>query len=564
MSPNFVRRPYSPRSKGLAIVLFTAVSAALLLGLSLTSCNGASSTSGGTTPPPTTPPPSSGTADVLTYHNDVARTGQNLSEKSLTTSKVNSSSFGKLFAIPVDGKVDAEPLYVSRLIINQMAHNILVVATEHGSVYAVDADNGNAVWQVSTLQTGESPSDDHGCGQITPEIGASATPVIDRHAGPHGTIYLTAMSKDGSGNYHQRLHALDLTTGEEQFGGPKEIGATYPGNGDNSSGGVVTFDPKQYAERSGLLLLNGAIYTAWTSHCDARPYTGWVMSFDQNTLTPVSVLNLTPNGNEGAVWMTGAGPAADSSGNIYLLAANGVFDSTLNSSGFPNQADYGNAFLKLSTTNKQLAVADYFEMFNQAQENAADADLGSGGVVLLPDVTDPSGKVWHLAAGAGKDTHIYLVDRDNMGKFTVGSNNIYQQLSSALPGGIWSMPAYFNNTLYYGSVGNQMRAFTLSNARLGNGPSSQTANTFPYPGATPSISANGSSNGIVWAMENSGTAVLHAFDASDLSHELYNSNQASGGRDHFGAGNKFITPMIANGRVYIGTTNSVGVFGLLQ
>jgi hypothetical protein len=551
-----------------AVILFVLLLGALLLALNLAGCNSTTSSSGNnppptTTPPPTTPPPSSGSADVVTYHNDNARTGENLNETTLTTSNVNSSSFGKLaFSITTNSKVDAEPLYLSSVSISGQTHNVLYVAAENDNVYAFDADNGTMLWQVSMLPSGETTSDDHGCSQITPSIGVTSTPVIDRNAGTHGTIYVVAMSKDGSGSYHQRLHALDITTGAEEFGGPKEIQATYPGSGDNSSGGMVTFAPGQYAERAGLLLLNGVIYTAWTSHCDQRPYTGWIISYDQNTLAQVSVLNLTPNGNEGAIWMSGAGLAADSSGNIYALDANGTFDSTPNVNNFPSQGDFGNAFLKISTTNKQLAVADYFEMFNQASENGSDQDLGSGGAMVLPDVTDNSSKTWHLAVGAGKDSNIYVVDRDNMGKFG-STNNIHQELQGALAGGVWSMPAYFNHTVYYGAVGNNLRAFAISNAQLSSTPSSQTSNSFTYPGATPSISANGTSNGIVWATENTGTAVLHAYDATDLTHELYNSNQASGGRDHFGAGNKFITPMIANGKVYVGTTTGVGVFGLL-
>jgi hypothetical protein len=535
----------------------------LLFGLSLVGCKSGSSSSA-TTPPANNPPSTPSGTDVLTYHNDNGRTGQNLTESTLTASNVNSSTFGLLLTIPADGKVDAQPLYASQLSVNGASHNVLFVETEHGSVYAFDADNGTSLWHVSTLQSGESTSDDHGCSQITPEIGVTATPVIDRSAGPHGTVYVTAMSKDGSGNYHQRLHALDITTGGEQFGGPAEIQASYPGSGDNSSGGSVVFDPSQYAERAGLLLLNGAIYTAWTSHCDQRPYTGWVMSYDQNTLAQKSVLNLTPNGNEGSIWMSGAGLAADSTGNIFVLDANGTFDTTLNANGFPSQGDYGNAFLKLSTTNNQLAIADYFEMFNQSAENGTDADLGSGGALVLPDLTDSSNKVWHLAVGAGKDSNIYLVDRDNMGKFNSNSNSIHQELAGALVGGIWAMPAYFNNTVYYAAVGSNLRAFSISNAQLSTSPSSRSANSFAYPGATPSVSANGTSNGIVWAAENSGTAVLHAYDATNLANELYNSNQAANSRDQFGSGNKFITPMIVNGKVYVGTTNGIGVFGLLH
>ncbi|PWT79621.1 MAG: pyrrolo-quinoline quinone [Acidobacteria bacterium] len=533
----------------------------LASALYLLSC---SSRSTPKTPPPTSPSPTAG-PDVTTYHNDVARTGQNVSESILTPANVNSSNFGKLFSFQTDGKVDGQPLYLGGLsIAGKGTHNVLYVVTEHGSVYAVDADTGASLWQVSTLLPGETTSDDHGCDQITPEIGITATPVIDRKAGANGTIYVVGVSKDSSGGYHQRLHALDVTTGAEEFGGPKDIQASFPGTGDSSSGGKVVFDPGQYAERAGLLLVNGVIYTSWTSHCDFRPYTGWMMGFDQNTLAQVSVLNVTPNGSEGSFWMSGTAPAADSSGNIYALDANGTFETTLNSSGFPNQGDFGNAFLKISTANKQLAVADYFEMSNQSSENSTDGDLGSGGALVLPDLTNGSGQTVRLAVGAGKDGHIYVVNRDSMGKFDPVSNHIYQELTGSLAGQVFSMPAYFNNAIYYGAVDDHIKAFTISNAQVSSAPASQSNNTFGYPGSTPSISANGISGGIVWAAENGSNAILHAYDAGDLANELYNSNQASGGRDRFGTGNKFITPMITNGKVYVGTTNGVGVFGLLH
>jgi hypothetical protein len=503
------------------------------------------------------------TTDVLTYHNDIARTGQNLTESTLTTSNVNSSTFGKLGFYAVDGLVDAEPLYASNLAVpNNGTHNVLIAATEHDSVYAFDADSGASLWQVTMLKTGETTSDDRGCGQVTPEIGVTSTPVIDRTSGPNGAVYVVAMSKDASGDYHQRLHALDLALGTELFGGPTEVQATYPGTGDNSSNGKVVFDPGQYEERSALLLLNGVIYTGWTSHCDARPYTGWIMGYSESTLAQTTVLNVTPNGNEGSIWMAGAGLAADTSGNIYFLDANGVFDTTLNSGGFPSQGDYGNAFMKLSTSGNQLAVADYFEMDNGPAESDSDTDLGSGGTIVLPDLIDGSGNTWHLAVGAGKDSNLYLVNRDSMGKFSPNNNNIYQELSGALPGGVFAMPAYFNNTIYYGSVGSPIQAFTITNAKLSTSATAQTANTFGYPGATPSISANGSSSGIVWAVENTSPAVLHAYNATNLS-EIYNSNQASNGRDQFGNGNKFITPTIINGKVFVGTPTGVAVFGLL-
>src|SRR5512146_3228020 len=241
--------------------------------------------------------------DVLTYHNDNARTGQNLQETILTPANVNPSTFGKLFVIPVDGKVDAQPLYVSRVSIpGKSSHNALYVVTEHDSVYALDADDGHALWRVSALKPGETPSDDRGCMQVTPEIGITATPVIDRSIGPHGTLYLIAMSKNASGQYFQRLHALDLATGEEVFGGPVDIHATYPGTGDDSRDGKVIFDPKQYKERTALLLVGHTLITAWASHCDYRPYTGWIIAYDINSLKQTSALNITPNGTEGAFW----------------------------------------------------------------------------------------------------------------------------------------------------------------------------------------------------------------------------------------------------------------------
>ena len=502
--------------------------------------------------------------DVATYHNDLSRTGQNLAETILTPANLSSATFGKLGLLAVDGAVDAQPLYLSGVTLpGAGTHNVVYVVTENDSVYAFDAITGQTLWEVSVLGSNELPSDDRGCSEVAPEIGITSTPVIDRTRGPNGAIYLVAMSTDGSGHYFQRLHALDITTGAELFGGPATIQATYPGTGDNSNGQNVVFDPSQYKERAALLLANGVVYTTWASHCDTRPYTGWIMGFDANTLAMSQVLNVTPNGSQGGIWMSGAGPAADSSGNIYLLDGIGTFDATLNANGFPNQGDFGNAFLKLSSA-PGLAVSDYFEMFNQSAENAGGLDLGSGGVLLLPDLTDTLGKVWHLAVGAGKDTNLYVVNRDSMGGFNSSGNQIYQEISGALPGGIWSMPAYFNNTLYYGPVNNAILAFGISSAQLTATPTSQTSATFAYPGATPSISANGSSSAILWAVENNNTgAVLHAYDATNLANELYNSNQAANGRDAFGPGNKFITPTIANGRVYAGTPNGVAMFGLI-
>jgi hypothetical protein len=507
----------------------------------------------------------SGFKGVLTWHNDNLRTGRNPNESKLTLANVNSTTFGKLFVINTDGVVDAEPLYARNLTVNGGTHNVLFVASEHDTVYGFDADTGATLWQVTLLGQGEKTSDPRGCGQVKPEIGVTSTPVIDLTAGAHGTIYLVAMSKDSGGNYHQRLHALDVTTGAEEFGGPVEIQAQYPGTGDGSQGGFVIFDPKQYKERAGLLLLNHVVHTTWASHCDIRPYTGWIIGYDQTTLAQQSVLNITPNANEGAIWAAGAGPAADSGGNIYFLDANGKFDTQLDAKGFPVNGDYGNAIVKLSTKNGQLTVADYFNMYNTVSESQADEDLGSGGAMVVPNIKDSNGKAHQLVIGAGKDANIYIANRMNMGKFNPNNNDqLYQEVQGALGGSVFSAPAFASNRIYYGAAGDKIRAFGFdSNAKLNPTPQSQTSNSFGFPGTTPSISGSTAKNMILWAAENSNPAVLHAYNANDLAVELYNSNQASGGRDQFGNGNKYVVPMIANGKVYVGTTKGVGVFGLL-
>lgn len=507
------------------------------------------------------PPPSN--VSVLTYHNDNSRTGQNLNETILTTANVNSNQFGMIGTIAVDGPVDAEPLYIGGMTINGATHNVLFVATENDSVYAFDADSFTQLWQNQLLSgTGESPSDNRSCDQVEPTIGVTSTPVIDPHAGPNGTIFVVAMSKSGS-TYHQRLHALDLTTGVDRMAAP-DITATG-------------FTPGQYEERTGLLLLNSVIYLAWTSHCDSNPYNSWVMGYSESTLAQTATIDLTPNGSEGGIWMAGDGLAADSSGNVYLLVGNGTFDTTLNGSGFPNSSDYGNGFMKLSTANNALTVADYFEEYDSVTQSAADKDLGSGGVMLLPDLNDANNVTRHLAVGAGKvdltrngtPTMLFVVDRDNMGKFNSASDSgIYQEISGVLEGGtgVFSAPAYFNNTLYYGAVDDNLKAFPITQAKVATSDSSESGGTFGYPGTTPSISANGATNGIVWAVENGGTSSnLHAYDATNLANELI-----SGGISFSGSSStKFVTPMIANGKVYVGTgapnantAGSVVVFGL--
>lgn len=521
--------------------------------------------------PTTSTPTTSSPNDVLTYHNDNTRQGLYSNEIKLTLSNVNVTTFGLLGNYPVDGKVDAQPLYVSGLSLqtgtSTHIDNVIYVATEHDSVYALNASSGDQLWKSSILGAGETTSDPRNCNQITPEIGITSTPVIDRSYGPNGAIFVVGMTKDANGGYHHRVHALDLTTGAELAGSPTEITATYPGNGVTSTNGTNVFDPAQYAERAGLTLLNGNIYTAWTSHCDIAPYSGWVMGYNEKTLKQSAVLNLTPNGSDGSVWMSGYGLAADAAGYLYLLDANGTLDSGFTSAGFPSKSDYGNAIVKLNTTASSLAVADFWEPYNTVAESNADTDLGSGGAMILPDLTDSTGTVQHLIVGAGKDGNIYIANRDNLGKFNAADNsNLYQEIANALPNGAWSGPAYFNNTVFYAGVNDVLRAYTITHAKLSSSATSQSATSFAYPGATPAVSANGSQNGIVWALESAtnAPAVLHAYDASGLSHELYNSKQAVNSRDSFGMGNKFITPVITNGQVLVGTPNSVAVFGLLQ
>jgi len=524
------------------------------------------------------PPGGTTPSDVTTFKNDVARTGQYLTEATLTPANVNSTSFGLLHNVQVDGKVDAQPLYLSQLTVKGGAHNVVFVATEHDSVYAIDADSGSPLWRASMLATGETLSGSQGCGQVVPEIGITSTPIIDRTAGPHGALYVVAMSFDNSSKYHQRLHALDVTTGAELPGSPVEITATFTFNGS-----TTTFEPGQYEERAALLLSGGLIYTSWTSHCDHAPYGGWVIAFKQSDLSRASAINVAPGSNPNntaspsaddtqysrngpAIWMSGDGPGADAAGNIYFLAGNGRFETSLDSNGFPNQGDYGNAFVKLSPAGGNLAVADYFATFDEVHLSAQDLDLGSGGEMLLPDLMDSTNTVRHLVVGAGKNGKIYVVDRDNMGKFNSTKNNIWQEVDAVLGGGVFSSPAWFNGNLYYNAYGAKLKAFSVTNAKLSTAATSQSATTFGYPGTSPAISANGTASAIVWAHENASNnaAVLHAYDAANLATELYNNTQATGNRDQIGTGNKFITPTVAGGKVFVGTTNSVAIFGLLH
>jgi hypothetical protein len=501
--------------------------------------------------------------DVLTYHYDAMRTGQNLTETVLTPANVTSATFGLLRVMATDAVVDAAPVIATGVTVGGSAHNVVYVATENDSVYAYDADTGTALLHVSLLASGETPSDTRSCGQVQPAIGVTSTPVIDRSMGANGTIFVEAMSKDSSGGYHQRLHALDLTTLGDRIAAV-DIAATAAGNSSNGSGGVVTFGPGDYKERGALLAANGQIYTVWASHCDDQPYNGWIIAYNEATLAQTAVLNYTPNGTQGGIWNVG-GLAADSAGVIYGMAGNGTFDTTLTGAGFPNNADYGNTVMKLAASATSLSVTDYWTASNTVSESAGDTDLGSGSPLLLPDQADANGTARHLFIGAGKDGNVLLLDRDSLGKFNASSSTAYQRVTSLLPGGLFSAFAYFNGSVYTADINGTLKAFTLSAALLPASPSSQSTATFAYPGSSPSISANGTTNAILWALKSSpgSAAILHAYNPANLQQEYYNSTQAASNRDGFGNGEKYITPVVANGKVFVGTPSGVAVFGLL-
>ena len=518
-----------------------------------------------------------GTASVLTYHNDNARTGQNLNETTLLPATLSPAHFGKLFSYPVDGQIYAQPLYVSNLTVNGAAHNVVYVATEHDSVYAFDADGATTapLWKTSFANPAQGvssvPSCDVGFGtiQIVPELGITSTPVIDPVS---QTIYVVAESKE-NGVYMHKLHALDLTTGGEKFGGPVVIQGSVPGSSpfDSDGAGHLVFAPGKtsllHLQRSALLLANGTVYIGFASHLDQNPYHGWLFAYNAATLAQVAVFNTTPNGTgaqggKGALWASGGGPASDALGNLYAFIGNGTFDAA--SGG----TDYGDTAIKWTPT---LNVVDWFAPFNEAQLEQQDLDLGSSGAVVLPDqATSPT----HLLVGGSKAGGIYLLNRDNLGHFNpAGDTQIVQSLPNAV-GATFSTPAYWNQQVYFVAVGDFPKAFTLSGSHLSTSPSSQASHRFGFTGATPSISANQNTGGIVWTLENSGfarpnscsdstsvgaPAILHAYDATNLAHELYNSGLQAG--DNAGPAIKFTVPTVANGHVYVGGQNQLTVYG---
>jgi len=508
-------------------------------------------------------------AGVFTYHGDTMRTGQNLSETVLTPANVNSSSFGKLFSLPLDGIAYAQPLYVENVAIpGQGTHNVVYVATEHDSVYAYDADGRSStpLWKVSFINPSAGittvPAADTGeCCDIAPEIGITSTPVIDRAT---NTMYVVAKTKEsngGSATYVQRLHALDITTGGEKFGGPVVIQASVPGTGAGSQGGRVPFDSLHENQRTGLLLQNGKVYFGFASHGDVQPYHGWILGYDATTLQQTLAFCLTPDQEGAGVWMSGGGIAADSTGSLYVISGDGEFD------GNTGGKEWGDSYLRMTPTG---TVTDFFTPFNQDALNSGNHDLGSGAALLLPD---QPGAHPHEMLSAGKDGTIYLVDRDNMGHYSTTTNNIVQTLPNIFPNGTpepgnFTAPVYLAGYVFFGPLADNLQAFKLTNGLLSTSATLRSAAVFPDRGASMSGSADGTSNGILWAVQRNGAGagILYAYDPAGSSNgvlaELYDSGQA-GSRDTLDVAAKFNPPVVANGHVYVAGVSRLTVYGLL-
>jgi hypothetical protein len=471
----------------------------------------------------------------LTLHNDNAQTSLNSSESILTPGNANASRFGKLGLFPVDGAVDAQPLYLSEVNVpGKGVHDILYVATENDTVFAFDAFSGAVLWRANVAGTGETPGDNSTCNPNSPNSGITATPVIDRTRGPNGAIYLVAKSRDVAGITYERIHALDVSTGAELFGGPVTIPVSL-------SGGAPAFEASSLRAQGGLLASNGLVYASWGAPCaanSAAASTGsdaWVVAFDSGNLAVTGALNIGPAGLQSGTSMNGEALAADATGNLFVGGIGAVQSAALNSFG---------------------------------RQQISDVSIANGPVLLLPDAADQTGKVWHLAVVASADGSINLLDRDaqnSSGTNSIGVvTGIVQRIDGASTSGVAPAGlAYFNNTIYVAAAGG-VKAFTLTNARLSAAPTSQSSGTFGPTGVSVSVSALNSTNAIIWVLEGGDSGVLHTFDAADLSRELFNSKQAPNGRDDFGPGNASAMPLVVNGRVYVVTANGVAMFGLIK
>ena len=503
------------------------------------------------------PAPTAASVNVLTFHNGNLRRGHNRQETILRPSNVKSKTFGKLFSYAVDGYLYAEPLYVSQLAVpGRGRHNVVYVASEHDSVYAFDADNlvRTPLWQKSFIDPAHGivtvdALNDIGCSNLVPEIGITGTPVVSLH---NRALYVVSEIKNqNTDTYVMELHALDLATGAEKFGGPVPISATVAGNGvGNDGNGHVSFVPKLANQRSALLLANGRVYIAFASNCDLGDYHGWLLAYDALTLRQTAAFNSTPNGSEGGIWQSGNGPSASPYGNVFIGIGNGTFNGDK-----PNPTDYGDSFVKLDPTS--LRVMDFFTPSNQAVLAAEDNDGGITGAVLLPNQS--SGPATFELMGGVKSGRFYLLNRKPMGRFCAACDD--SQAPDVLDTGVrlFDAPACAAGLVYIGGADAPLQAWQIVNGRMSAGAVAHSANIFGYPGTSPAISSNGLLRRIVWALDVSGyasgePAILHAYRAFDLS-ELYNSAQASGSRDAAGPAVKFTVPTVANGKVYVRHAN---------
>jgi hypothetical protein len=528
---------------------------------------------------------------VTTYHNDNARTGQNLHETILTPDAVPSAAFGRLFARDVDGLVQAQPLYVEGLSIpSKGKHNVVFVATQRNSVYAFDADDASLVaplWRANLGTPAEQPYEDFpDYGDIVPSIGITGTPVIEMST---GTLYVVAFVLERvpahPNRYYQMLHALDLGTGRDRPGSPIEIGGSIPGRGYDAVDSVVTFAAMPQLQRSGLLLSNGVLYVGFASHIDTDPYHGWLFGYRSfgaegppaPPLARVGIYATTPDNARGGIWMSGVAPAADEFGDVYFETGNNGYPR------FPNDPDYSQSFVKLRQMPGALVQVDSFTPYNRDELDRFDIDLGSGGILLLPSSAASTANP-HLLVGAGKEGTVYLLDRTRLGGFhpadggadggtdggVAGFDDVVKVLPFGIGGGSFGCPAYFNGRVYYVGVGAVPVAFEVGGGTISSAPALQGSEVFEFPGATPSISSNGTSGGIVWTTRNVGIidpdhgeglrGVLNAYDAEDLGRQLYSSAASVPPQDYGYA--KFSVPTVANGKVYVGTKRSLLVFGL--
>jgi len=532
-------------------------------------------------------------ADVLSYRNGPTDLGQNTNETVLTPANVNATDFGKLQSTPVDGQVYAQPLYMENVNItsgpNPGLHNVVFVATEHDSLYAIDSQSGAVLWQTSFINPAAGvttvSSTDVDDTDISPEFGITSTPVIDPST---NTLYVDVWTKEiigGQTHFIYRLHAIDLGDGGEKFGGPDVLGDTIlnpdgsyqyvsgpavNGNGTDSVNGTVTFNASIQLQRAALSLVNGVIYVGFGSLGDNFNYHGWILGVDASTMSTVAAFNDTPNGAEGGIWQSGGSIASDDAGNLYLSTGNGTFDTTLDGNGFPAQQDYGDSILKLevdptsSPTNQNgngwgLKVVDYFSPFNTQELDAQDSDLGSSSPVLLPDSAGSADHP-HLMLSGSKVGTMYLLDRDNLGKFNPQADQVVAE--QMVTGPAYGPPGYFDGNAYFTGWNDNLKSFSVNDAQMTSF-TATSPDTYAFPGSVSSISANGDSNGIIWQVDHS-TSELRAYDATNVSDELYTSDLAPAGRDQLGQAIKFSIPTVADGQVFVGTADSLETYGLLN